>query len=304
MRQFHLTKSLNGQLKLTPFVALTPRPSDDLKDKESDQAPREVLKAEYQTYQTIAKRLKEHPESLHADALATAHFIDLGDARSFIAQKHYDGSLKDSTWTTDQTESGKVWVLETLASLSQGLAQLHKIGLVHGDIKEENVLMDKKTGKVVLTDFGLTYDPKKEGIKGATAQYLSPGCLFCSYAKVPAFKSTLEDFQKTDIFAFGLMALHTVPSFRSDSLYYRCEAEIKDFAKKGCDQTLNQDITKSASILYSQVRKIAREACKGKSATSCKEKIIADCLNPDPALRPTAEELKRRFEQALALSQP
>jgi ankyrin repeat protein len=302
LQQFHLTKSPRGPLNLTPFVALKPRLSTKSNKRDANRKAVKMLKAEYQTYKTIATQLREYPELSNREALATADFIDLGDARSFIAQKLYDGSLKASDWWNDQTESGKLRALQILSALSKGLSQLHKIGLVHADIKEDNVLIDKKANKAVLADFGLTFDPKKERFNRGTPRYFSPGCMRCSYARAVSSKSTIQDFQKTDIYAFGVMALHTVPNFETDCLYCRCESDLGYFSKEEPDSDWNEEITQNATILYRQVRRMALEACKGQNPSSCKEKIIADCLNPDPTLRPTAEVLALRFEQALALN--
>lgn len=42
-----------------------------------------------------------------------------------------------------------------IQQLVTGLKDLHSIGIVHGDVKPENVLMSKRTGKVLIIDFGL-----------------------------------------------------------------------------------------------------------------------------------------------------
>lgn len=55
-------------------------------------------------------------------------------------------------------------------------------------------------------------------------------------------------------------------------------------------------IQKAATVLHTDVQNQINPDCK-KTENDCKEKIIADCLNPDPTQRPTSEQLKNRLSQ-------
>lgn len=52
-------------------------------------------------------------------------------------------------------------VASIMKQIVEGLATFHKAGLIHRDIKGQNILMDKN-GRVVLGDFGMA-DKMKYG---------------------------------------------------------------------------------------------------------------------------------------------
>src|SRR5262249_38330987 len=62
---------------------------------------------------------------------------------------------------------------------AEGLAAAHAQGLVHRDIKPANLLLEERTGKVLITDFGLarmTDDAglTQQGVVAGTPEYMSP----------------------------------------------------------------------------------------------------------------------------------
>ena len=99
--------------------------------------------------------------------------------------------------------------------LADALARAHHLGIIHRDIKPDNVLL-AEDGTPRLTDFGIAYlaglpQITQEGAIMGTIQYLSPEA--CNSKKLDA---------QTDIWAFGVMLfemLAGVVPFNGDNLF-------------------------------------------------------------------------------------
>jgi hypothetical protein len=303
-RQMQLTSGPDGLMQLHPFVALHAR-TDKMLDRQGVFSPKKaqeqyaMLKAEYQTYHAIAEGLKQHPE-MTGQGLATAEFIDLGDHRSFIKQKQYTGSLKTSRWKPPETQAEKQAILQKLYQLSQGLQQLHQLGLIHSDIKEDNVLVDE-SGNADLTDFGLTYDLQTSSHQGGTYSYFAPEKILALGLDQRTPLKAIPETQ--DIFAFGLLALHTVKGFEEASLARNCEWMYATLRDNGMTQAcFAEKVPEFSAIFFRKVQKMAQIACQEQDPDFCKEQIIADCLHPDPSYRPSARQLEHRLHGALLRS--
>ena len=65
-----------------------------------------------------------------------------------------------------------------LVELARGVTALHAAGVVHRDIKPPNILVEQKTGRVVLLDFGLAQSSTRAGESDVrvvgTADYMAP----------------------------------------------------------------------------------------------------------------------------------
>src|SRR5512133_1780851 len=100
------------------------------------------------------ERVLEEAQALaklsHGNVVAIYDVGTYGD-RVYIAMEHVDGgTLRD--WLAEPRPQSEV--LAVLQAAGAGLAAAHAAGLVHGDFKPENVLIDK-AGRCVVGDFGL-----------------------------------------------------------------------------------------------------------------------------------------------------
>jgi len=65
----------------------------------------------------------------------------------------------------------EIFILDWLKKLCEGLSELHKVGLVHGDVSPKNIIVDNE--KVILTDFDLVVKTGSRPL-GNTPTYSSP----------------------------------------------------------------------------------------------------------------------------------
>jgi serine/threonine-protein kinase len=65
--------------------------------------------------------------------------------------------------------------LRILAQVAEGLAAVHAAGLLHLDVKPENIMIEDGTGRPVLVDFGLASRGEDLGaLRGGTPGYMPP----------------------------------------------------------------------------------------------------------------------------------
>jgi eukaryotic-like serine/threonine-protein kinase len=91
--------------------------------------------------------------------------------------------------------------------IALGLAAAHEHGMVHRDIKPANILLDKKTGRAKISDFGLARDIANEsmavtamGELAGTAPYMSP----------EHFRAPEKVDGRSDVFSLGIVLYQLV----------------------------------------------------------------------------------------------
>lgn len=106
--------------------------------------------------------------------------------------------------------------LRLLCDIARGLAELHAVGLVHSDIKPENVLLSThKPPKIRLADFGLAILTSTDANISAsslsdtkhlrgTPVYCAPELLVNPYEEFTG--SVAKSSRKTDMYAFAMLA--------------------------------------------------------------------------------------------------
>jgi branched-chain amino acid transport system substrate-binding protein len=91
--------------------------------------------------------------TLDSPNIVTIYDLDVADGRVFIAMKYLSGgSLKQKL--EKEGDISFVQTLEIMNQVCNGLKVAHKKGMVHRDIKPDNILFDGE-GMAVIGDFGL-----------------------------------------------------------------------------------------------------------------------------------------------------
>jgi tetratricopeptide (TPR) repeat protein/tRNA A-37 threonylcarbamoyl transferase component Bud32 len=104
---------------------------------------------------------------------------DLGEEKGthYITMEYVPGEdLKSMLRMMGQMSPGKtIWIARQVC---EGLAEAHRLGVVHRDLKPQNIMIDRE-GNVRIMDFGIARSLKVKGLTGAgivvgTPEYMSP----------------------------------------------------------------------------------------------------------------------------------
>ena len=156
-----------------------------------------VLKEEFGTDETFVSKFKMEAQA--AAGLSHPNIVNVYDVMDeenihYIVMELVEGITLKSYIATKK----KLNVKETLGisiQVAQGIAAAHKRGIIHRDIKPQNMIISKD-GKVKVTDFGIARAVSAQTIGGAavgSVHYICP----------EQAKGALSD-QRSDIYSLGI----------------------------------------------------------------------------------------------------
>ena len=128
----------------------------------------------------------------------------LPGGRPYLVLEHVRGeTLRDRIRFLSRTRTWlpRATVLSMLRNLSGALETLHGAGLVHGDVKPGNVLVDDALGRVVLIDFGMAI-----GFAEKTANRVGGGTPGYSAPEQLDPKNPIAPSPTLDVYALGALA--------------------------------------------------------------------------------------------------
>jgi len=143
-----------------------------------------------------------HPSLVTVHALSRHRGIDF-----IVMERIYGVSLAD--YQHRRTRSGKPIsiseAIRILTAIAEGLAIVHRAGLVHRDVKPENVMLTPDE-RIVLMDFGLVTPASQLGLSNTVAgspAYMAPEALTNDIAEG---RGPLVDIYALGVLAFELIA--------------------------------------------------------------------------------------------------
>ena len=206
----------------------------------------------------------------HPNVTAVFRVGRLSDELPYLVMEYVDGrNLEDELAAAGDlsVDEGR----DILRQLAGGLAAAHAEGIVHRDVKPANVLRERGTGRVVLTDFGLAAarDRAEETTKLTmvgqvlgSLEYVSPEHLLGE-----------ELTELADVYSLGVLAYHV---FAGRGPY---EAESA--------AAMTQAHMSSQPIPLTDLRS---------DVDSGLSRLLVRCLAKRPAQRPTPEAIARELD--------
>jgi predicted Ser/Thr protein kinase len=152
--------------------------------------------------------------SLNHPAIAQIYDIDEADGRIFIAMEYVDGKTVGRLIADGELDL--MGAVEIARQVAEGLAKAHESGILHRDIKSDNIMVTKD-GHAKLLDFGLAklLEPALEapGAPGDAGQTLTkgrgqtmPGAVMGTISYMsPEQARGLELDARSDIFSMGVV---------------------------------------------------------------------------------------------------
>lgn len=117
-----------------------------------------VLRPEVVTDESARLRFEREARAAaslaHPNVIPIHHFGRLEDGNPYLVMAYVEGrTMADRLAAEGPLPEAEVRTV--LAQLASALASAHRKGIVHRDVRAENVLLDEQTGRLFLSDFGI-----------------------------------------------------------------------------------------------------------------------------------------------------
>lgn len=151
----------------------------------------------------LAKEYTQMQGLNHTNILKAEHFDRWGNIPYLVMKLCSGGSLDKKIGKMDDED-----IFKMITDISAGLEYLHASGIVHQDIKPDNILIDNTSGTdiYVLSDFGISSKTKTRLSHSVNMKNIGTN-LTEAYAPPEKFSSKKADRRpdrKGDIFSFGI----------------------------------------------------------------------------------------------------
>lgn len=159
-----------------------------------------MLRPEHQSdkrYRDAFYKEFEAGKSIHSPFVVKYTSIENNEDGLYILMEYINGVTleekltKEPEYFTKEQNTKKL-----LTQLAQALSALHKQGVVHLDIKPENILLAKNTNDVILVDLGYCLTHSNDHTAGCTRLFSAPETLTGNINEIDA---------RSDIFSVGCL---------------------------------------------------------------------------------------------------
>ena len=227
-----------------------------------ERAQRPELRDRFVREARIAAKLS-HPH------IIPIHAVDQIDGFVFFVMSYVEGETLAERIRTRGPVSASDGV-RILREVAWALAYAHAQGVVHRDVKPDNILIESSTGRAMVTDFGIAAvigDGDVDGVSG-TPEYMSPE---------QALGATID--ARSDLYGLGATAFYAF-------------AGRPPFEGRSAEKILARQVTEPPPPLASLGIGVPRKLAS----------LVDQCLAKDAASRPSsaeslAEQIGRTIDQ-------
>ncbi len=200
------------------------------------------------------------------------HVFTMGThaGKPFYAMEYVEGRDLDAIVREHKSHGTMVPVyaaLNILRQLALGLDAVHRAGIVHRDVKPGNVVIEDRSGRPVLLDFGLARpvvrDAASATVTAGTAPYMAP-------EQIDPRDDDDELGARTDVYGLGCTAFELLtgrPPFLADNLYAFFQKHLHEEAPwvsrvrpelSPLDAVIHKALQKSPSARYESAAAFAQ----------------------------------------------
>ncbi|HEY0019315.1 MAG TPA: protein kinase [Longimicrobium sp.] len=224
----------------------------------------------------LLRELQPHPLSMVHPNIIETHFLRNSEGEAFLVEQRLPLVLNDDWQSAGMHEAANL-----LADIGHAVKFLHDNGLVHGDIKPDNI--GKKGERYVLLDFGICR-PKEQFSRESTPT----GSIRTRAPELLEQQGYIEA-EKVDVWALGATIFNTMmgrfPLIKAGEKTPRVSSPA--------------DRTKFEAELRNRANHWDRWVTLGSIAAPMRD-VLAAALDPDPRNRLSSSELIERVQRDLS----
>jgi len=259
-------------------------------EKLDEEMALKVLKPEIAADKDIIERFKN--ELKFARKIAHRHVCKMYDLNEeeeipYITMEYVRGEdLKSFIRRKEKLKEEEV--IDLAKRVCEGLAEAHELGVVHRDLKPQNIMIDEKSNAKVM-DFGIARSVEAAGVTQTGVMIGTPDYMSPEQAEGE------EADQRSDIYALGVIMYEMVTGgvpFKGDTAF---SVALKHKTKLPSDpKKLNPDISENLSRLILICMEKERER-----RYQTAETLLADLRNIEEGL-PLGTKIRSRRETFFA----
>ena len=243
------------------------------------------LQTERAKHQAVVKRFMQEARiaaALEHPNVVTIYSLRIQDQQIYMIMEYLSGgSLKA---LIDRRQGLPVEeAVKLTTGICEGLAKLHAKGIIHRDIKAENILLTAD-GRPKITDLGIAHVPEAAGGMGLTRAGFQPSTVL--FSSPEQFRGEKLDL-RSDVYQVGELLYHMLTGRR----YIEVET-LEDQA-----QTLPHNFRHELKLYMLVEKAICKDPPPGLANLKQKAGAVADVIE-----KALAKDKKERYSDTLELA--